>query len=45
MPLKENNTKISFLWTLRLWVGRRIEPILGYVPKKTTKKRIQAVNG
>ena len=28
----------NFLWASRLWVGRRKEPILGYVPK-TTKKR------
>ena len=25
-------------WALRLWVGRRKEPILGYVPKRVKKK-------
>ena len=29
---------------MRLWVGRRKEPILGYV-RKTTKERIQASMG
>ena len=28
----------NFLWALRLWVGRREEPILGYVPKNDEKK-------
>ena len=28
----------KILWTLRLWVGRRKEPILGYVPKNDEKK-------
>ena len=28
----------NFLWASRLWVGRRKEPILGYVPKKDEKK-------
>ena len=28
----------NFLWTSRLWVGRRKEPILGYVPKNDEKK-------
>ena len=28
----------NFLWALRLWVGRRKEPILGYVPKNDEKK-------
>ena len=26
------------LWASRLWVGRRKEPILGYVPKNDEKK-------
>ena len=34
----------NFLWALRLWVGRRKEPILDYVPKKR-QKNIQAVKG
>ena len=28
----------NFLWASRLWVGRRKEPILGYVPKNNEKK-------
>ena len=32
----------NFLWASRLWVGRRKEPILDYVPKND-KKRIQEV--
>ena len=28
----------NFLWASRLWVGRRKEPILGYVPKSDEKK-------
>ena len=28
----------KFLWTSRLWVGRRKESILGYVPKNDEKK-------
>ena len=28
----------NFLWESRLWVGRRKEPILGYVPKNDKKK-------
>ena len=35
----------NFLWASWLWVGRRKKPILGYVPKKKTKKRIQEVKG
>ena len=27
----------KFPWALRLWVGRRKEPILGYVPKNYEK--------
>ena len=27
-----------FLWALQLWVGRRKESILGYVPKKDENK-------
>ena len=30
----------NFLWASRLWVGRRKEPILGYVPKKDEKKNL-----
>ena len=28
----------NFLWASRLWVGRRKEPILGYVSKNDEKK-------
>ena len=28
----------NILWASRLWVGRRKEPILGYVPKNDEKK-------
>ena len=28
----------NFLWASRLWVGRRKEPILGYVPRNDKKK-------
>ena len=28
----------NFLWASRLWVGRRKEPIVGYVPKNDEKK-------
>ena len=28
----------NFLWASRLWVGRRKEPILGYVPKNYEKE-------
>ena len=28
----------NFLWGSRLWVGRRKEPILGYVQKNDEKK-------
>ena len=30
----------NFLWAFRLWVGRRKEPILGYVPKNNEKKNL-----
>ena len=30
--------KKNFLWASRLWVGRRKEPILGYVPKNYERK-------
>ena len=30
----------NFLWASRLWVGRRKEPILGYVPKNDEKKNV-----
>ena len=29
--------RINFLWELRLWVGRRKEPTLGYIPKTYEK--------
>ena len=35
----------NFLWASRLWVGRRKEPILGYVLKNYNKKRIQEGKG
>ena len=31
-------TKISIFYKNFLWVGRRKEPILGYVPKNNEKK-------
>ena len=34
----EGIIKKNFLWASRLWVGRRKEPILGYVPKNDEKK-------
>ena len=34
---KKGSSK-NFLWASRLWVGRRKEPILGYVPKNYKKK-------
>ena len=34
---KKGSSK-KFLWASRLWVGRRKEPILGYVPKNDEKK-------
>ena len=34
----EGIIKKNFLWSSRLWVGRRKEPILGYVPKKDEKR-------
>ena len=33
ISIKEGIIKKNFLWASRLWVGRRLEPILGYVPK------------
>ena len=33
----EGIIKKNFLWTSPLWVGRRKEPILGYVPKNYEK--------
>ena len=30
----------NFLWASRLWIGRRREPILGYVPKNDEKKNL-----
>ena len=44
IPKIRRDHKKNYLWASRLWVGRRKEPILGYVPK-TTIKRIQAVKG
>ena len=38
IPFKEGIIKKNFLWATRLWVGRRKEPILGYVPKNDEKK-------
>ena len=34
----------NFLWASRLWVGRRKEPILGYVPKND-ENRISSIKG
>ena len=36
---KKGSSK-NFLWASRLWVGRRIEPILGYVPKNEKKNLV-----
>ena len=36
---KKGSSK-NFLWASRLWVGRRKEPILGYVPKNDEKKKL-----
>ena len=41
---KEGIIEKKFLWALRLWVGRRKEPILSYVPKND-EKRIHAFKG
>ena len=35
---KKGSSK-NFLWASRLWVGRRKEPILGYVLKNDKKKK------
>ena len=35
----EGVIKKKFLWASRLWVGRRKEVILGYVPKKKLEKK------
>ena len=37
--LRRDHQKI-FLWASCLWVGRRKEPILGYVPKNDDKKNL-----
>ena len=37
---KKESSKKNFLWASRLWVGRRKEPILGYVPKNNEKKNL-----
>ena len=37
--LRRNHQK-NFLWASHLWVGRRKEPILGYVPKNDEKKNL-----
>ena len=34
----------KFLWASRLWVGRRKEPILDYVPKHDKKKKKNSVS-
>ena len=36
---KKGSSK-NFLWASRLWVGRRKEPILGYVPKNDEKNNL-----
>ena len=40
----EGIIKKKFLWASQLWVGRRKESILGYVPEND-EKRIQALKG
>ena len=37
---KKGSFKINVLWPSRLWVGRRKEHILGYVPKSDEKKNL-----
>ena len=37
ISIKEGIIKKNFLWASRLWVGRRLEPILGNVPKNDEK--------
>ena len=37
---KKGSSK-NFLWASRLWVGRRKEPILDYVPKNDKKKEFR----
>ena len=34
----EKGSSKNYLWASHLWVGRRKEPILGYVPKNYEKK-------
>ena len=41
---KRRDHQTNFLWALRLWVGRRKEPILDYVPKND-KKNISGSKG
>ena len=43
ISIKKGSLK-KILWESRLWVGKRKESILGYVPKNYEKK-IQAVEG
>ena len=42
--LKKEGIKKNFLWAPRLWVGRRWEPILGYISKFDGKK-VSGSNG
>ena len=44
MFLKNKGSWKKFQWTPCLWVGRRLEPILGYISKFDGKK-FQAVMG
>ena len=37
---KTKGSSKNFLWASRLWVGRRKEPILGYVPKNDEKNNL-----
>ena len=39
LNLRRDHQKI-FLWAARIWVGRRQEPILGYVPKNDEKNNL-----
>ena len=39
LPIPRDHQKF-FLWTSRIWVGRRKEAILGYVPKNDEKKNL-----
>ena len=43
--LRRDNNNKKILWASRLWVGRRKEPILAYVPKNYEKKKNSGCKG